>query len=241
MSNILVIGKDLPDGIDFAESLASTGRKVFAISKSANDATKFESENIFTSTWNKSSAVSTHSTLIQAETKLSPMDEVVFYFDAAYFSSIFELDKTEEVSNAVDTMINSFLYSTNELIKRLDQLKEKTLVSFIVKEYPSKAEMLSSKITGMLPACNVVSAALQSFISLAESFASNVNDREYLSVILAKCNNTNELYKNDKGIASWLAENMNILEAQKNPQNVKHALNWNKVGTKIQTGFSLFK
>lgn len=241
MSNILFIGKDLPDGLDFAESLAQTNRKVFAISKSENEATNFESEDVFTSTWNKSSAVSTHSTLIKAETKLSPMNEVVFYFDSAYFSSIFELDKTEDVSNAVDTMINSFLYSTNELIKRLDQIKEKTLVSFIVKEYPSKAEILSSKATGILPACNVVSAAQQAFISLAESFAANVSDREYLSVILARCNNTNELYKNDKGIASWLAENMNTVEEQKNPQNVKHALYWNKVGTKIQTGFSLFK
>lgn len=241
MSNTLIIGKDLPSSLDFAEALASTGRKVFAIAKNQSEETNFESENIFSSTWNKSSAVSAHSTLIKAETKLDNLDEVIFYFDTEYFCSLYELDKTEEISNAVDNMINSFLFSTNELLKRIDQKKEKVIVSFLLKEYPSKADFILSKAAGITPASAIVSAAQQTFISIAESFASNVAGREYLSVILSKCNNSNELYKNEAEIAKWFALSFDSVKQMKNPQNVKQALSWNKTGSKIQTGFLLFK
>ena len=163
MSNTLFIGKDLPDGLEFAEAIADSGRQVFTVAKSEADATNFDSEKIFASTWNKSSAVSAHSVLIKAETKLEQLDEVIFYFDTNYFCSKFEIDRTEDISNAVDTMLNSFLYSTAELLKRLDQIKEKTVVAFIVREYPSKAEAISTKTTGIVPASAIVSAAQAAF------------------------------------------------------------------------------
>ena len=87
MSNTLFIGKDLPDGLSFAEALADSGRSVFITAKTEADATKFESEKIYATTWNKSSAVSAHSVIIQAETKLEDLDEVVYYFDASNFCS----------------------------------------------------------------------------------------------------------------------------------------------------------
>ena len=132
MSNTLFIGKDLPDGLSFAEALADSGRSVFSTAKSEADASKFESEKIFATTWNKSSAVSAHSVIIRAETKLEALDEVIFYFDASHFCSQFELDRTEDLSNGIDTMISGFLFSTNELLKRIDQCKEKISVLFLV-------------------------------------------------------------------------------------------------------------
>lgn len=241
MSNILLIGKDLPDSLELAESLAASGRAVFGIAKSETEAVNFESENIFATTWNKSSAVSAHSVLIKAETKCENIDEALFYFDASYFCTKFELDKTEEVSNAVDMMINSYLFSTNELLKRIDQLKERIVVSFVVKEYPSKAEMLASKTQVSVPASGIVSAAQAAFISIAENFATNVGERQYLSVMLGNCNPSNELYKNEKLIGDWIATGITSVKAMKNPQTVKQAVTWNKVGGKVQTGFALFK
>ena len=241
MSSILIIGKDFPDGLEMAEAFASCGRKVFGITKSAADIANFESENIFASTWNKSSAVSAHSMLIKAETKLDKIDEVLFYFDTNYFCTKFEIDKTEEISNAVDTMINSYLFSTSELLKRIDQKKEKILVSFLLREYPSKYEMLASKSAVSVPASGIVSAAQQAFISIAENFAAATADRTYLSVLLSKCNLTNEYYKNEKMTGQWLAQSMISVQAMKNPQTFKQAANWYKVGGKVQTGFSLFK
>ena len=241
MSNTLLIGKDLPDSLGFAEVLADSGRSVFGTAKSEADAAKFESEKIYASTWNKASAVSAHSVIIQAETKLESFDEVVFYFDAANFCTQFELDRTEDLSNGIDSMISSFLYASTELLKRLDQRKEKASVLFLIKEYPSKYEMLSSKTAGLVPASTVVSAAQAAFCAIAENFATNVADRDYLSVVLAKCGFTNDFYKNEDGIADWVVSALNTVKTLKNPQTVKQACNWNKVGGKLSTGFSLFK
>lgn len=241
MSNTLFIGKDLPDGLSFAEALADSGRSVFITAKTDADASKFESEKIYATTWNKASAVSAHSVIIQAETKLDNLDEVVFYFDASHFCSQFELDRTEDISNGIDTMISGFIFSANELFKRIDQKKEKISVAFLIKEYPSKYEMISSKTAGIVPASTVVSAAQAAFCAIAESFSTNVGDRDYLSVLLAKCSFTNELYKNEDGIADWLTGALDSIKAMKNPQSVKQAGIWNKVGGKVSTGFALFR
>lgn len=241
MSNTLLIGKDLPDGLGFAEVLADSGRSVFVTAKTEADASKFESEKIYATTWNKSSAVSAHSVIIQAETKLEDLDEVIFYFDASNFCSQFELDRTEDISNGIDTMISGFIFSANELLKRIDQKKEKISVAFLLKEYPSKYEMISSKTAGIVPASTVVSAAQAAFCAIAESFSTNVGDRDYLSVILAKCNFSNELYKNEDGIADWTVSALNSVKAMKNPQSAKQAGVWNKVGGKVSTGFAIFR
>lgn len=241
MSNTLFIGKDLPDGLGFAEVLADSERSVFGIAKSEADAAKFESEKIYATTWNKSSAVSSHSIIIRAETKLETVDEAIFYFDASNFCTQFELDRTEDISNGIDTMISGFVFSATEFLKRIDQRKEKISVLFIIKEYPSKYDMLSSKTAGIVPASTIVSAAQAAFCSLAENFATNVADRDYLSVILAKCSFANELYKNEDAIADWAVSALNTIKTLKNPQTVKQACVWNKVGGKISTGFTLFK
>ncbi len=241
MSNTLFIGKDLPDGLAFAEVLADSGRSVFGTAKTEADAAKFESENIFATTWNKSSAVSSHSVIIRAETKLETINEAVFYFDAANFCSQFEIDRTEDIANGIDTMISGFLYACNELIKRIDQRKEKISVLFLVKEYPSKYEMISSKTAGIVPASTIVSTAQAAFCAVAEGFATNVSDREYLSVILAKCGYSNELYKNEDAIAEWVISALNTVGTMKNAQTIKQACAWNKVGAKISTGFALFR
>ena len=241
MSNTLLIGKDLPDGLAFAEALADSGRSVFGTAKSEADAAKFESEKIYATTWNKSSAVSAHSVIIRAETKLENLDEAIFYFDASNFCSQFELDRTEDISNGIDSMISGFLYSSNELLKRIDQRKEKISVLFLVKEYPSKYELISSKAAGLVPASTIVSTAQAAFCALAESFSTNVADRDYLSVILAKCSYSNELYKNEDAIADWTVSSLNTVRTMKNPQTVKQAGTWNKVGGKLQTGFALFR
>ena len=241
MANTLFIGKDLPDGLAFAEALADSGRSVFTVAKSEADAAKFDSEKIYASTWNKSSAVSAHSVIIKAETKLESLDEVVFYFDASNFCTQFELDRTEDLSSGIDTMISGFVFSVTELLKRIDQRKEKISVLFLVKEYPSKYEMISSKTAGIVPASALVSAAQAAFTALAENFSANVAERDFLSVILAKCAYSNDFYKNEDGIADWVVSAFDSVRQMKNPQTVKQATSWNKVGGKVSTGFALFK
>lgn len=242
MSDILFIGKDLPDSLDFSEELIKNNRKVFTIAKSETETSNFEAENIFSTTWNKSSAISSRSLLIQAETKLHELNEYLIYFDSYYFSTKFELDRTEYISSVVDSLISSYQFFINELISRLEQKKEQSIIVFLVKTYPSKYEMLhnGNKGVNIHPTSNIVNAAQQAFISLAENTSTLVGDRPYLSVLLSRCDYTNELFSNEKQIANWVAQGIDAIKGMKNHQTQKQAETWVKTGAKIPTGLSLF-
>ena len=240
MSNIVIIGKDLPDNLELAESFAAKNKTVFVTSKTEAETSNFESEHIFATTWNKASSISAHSLILQAETKLTNIDEVLFYFDASTYATKFETDKSEEIAPGVDTMINSYIYTASELLKRIDQRKDKIVVSFVIKEYPTKYDTILSRTTGIVPANTIVSIAQASFIALAESFSTAVADRNFLTVLLGKCAYNNELYKNDKLIADWINDSVESLKKLKNPQTPKQATTWNKVGGKVSSGFSFF-
>ena len=242
MADILIVGKDLPDGLDFAEAFVAT-RKVFCVARDESEVQNFEAEGIVAATWNRSSAISSRSLIIKAETKLEQLDEFVLFFDSYWFATRFELDRTEDVSVAVETMISSFQYFINELMLRMEQRKDPVTVAFVAKTYPSKAEIVHSgnKSINLHPTSNIVNAAQQAFISLAENFATLVSDRQYLSVLLAKCDQTNELYDSDKQLGSWVKESINTIEGFKSHQNVKQACTWVKAGGKVSNGFSLFK
>lgn len=242
MSNILLIGKDLPDNLEFAETFTTKNpeSQVFTSAKSGTETSRFESERIFSTTWNKSSAVSTHAFLIKAETKLQKINHIVFYFDSMHFQTKYELDKPEEISSAIDNMMAPYLYASSEVLKRLEQKKEKTVVSFMLRTYTSKLESLTSKTPGILPASSIVNIAETAFCSIAENFAVNIIDHEYLSVLLAKSTPANEFYKSERQTALWLIESMESVLSQKNKQTLKQASTWNRVGAKLQGGFSLF-
>ena len=242
MADILIVGKDLPDSLDFAEAFVAT-RKVFCVARDESEAANFEAEGIVAATWNRASAISSRSLIIKAETKLEELDEFVLLFDSYWFSTKFELDRTEDVSVAVETMVTSFQYFVNELMLRLEQRKEPVTVAFVVKTYPSKAELLHSanKNVNIHPTSNIVNAAQQAFISLAENFATLVSDRQYLSVLLAKCDHTNELFTSDKQLGAWVKESIGAIESFKSRQGVKQACTWVKAGGKVSNGFTLFK
>ena len=242
MSDILIVGKDLPDCLDFAEAFVTT-RKVYCVCKDESEAEDFESEGIYASTWNRSSAISSRSLIIKAETRLEELNQIVLFFDSYYFGTRFELDRTEDVSAAVDTMIASFQYFINELLLRLEQRKDPVTVVFLAKTYPSKAENLRSgnKNVNIHPTSNIVNSAQEAFIALAENFATLVGDKQYLSVLLAKCEQTNELYNSDKQLAAWVKECLGTIEGFKTHQGAKQACTWVRAGGKISNGFSLFK
>ena len=242
MSDILIVGKDLPDCLDFAETFVTT-RKVYCVCRDESEATDFESEGIFASTWNRSSAISSRSLIIKAETHLEELNQVVLLFDSYYFGTRFELDRTEDVSAAVDTMIASYQYFVNELLLRLEQRKDPVTVVFLAKTYPSKAQNLRSgnKNVNIHPTSNIVNSAQEAFIALAENFATLVGDKQYLSVLLAKCEQNNELYNSDKQLGAWVKESLAAIEGFKNHQSAKQACSWVRAGGKVGNGFSLFK
>ena len=80
MADILIVGKDLPDSLDFAEAFVAT-RKVFGVVRDEGEAGNFEAEGILATTWNRASAISSRSLIIKAETKLEQLDEFVLFGD----------------------------------------------------------------------------------------------------------------------------------------------------------------
>lgn len=242
MSDILIAGKELPDCLELAESFIEN-KKVFTSAKQDAEIANFEAEGIFSCNWNKSSAISARSFIIKAETKLKELNQYLIYFDAVAFASKFELDRTENISTAVELMIASYQFLINELLIRLEQRKDPVVVSFLVKTYPSKFETLhnGTKALNLVPCCNIVSAAQAAFISLAENVSILVADRPYLSVLLAKCDPSNEFYSNETEIGKWISLGMDALEHSKSKQTAKQAATWIKVGQKVSSGFSLFK
>ena len=101
MANLLIIGKELPDSLDIAEAFSVNGRTVFSSLKPGADFANFESENIFCAPTNRASAISAHSFLLNAETKIQTIDEYLLIFDAPYFQSKFQSDNESEISLAL--------------------------------------------------------------------------------------------------------------------------------------------
>lgn len=242
MSDILIAGKEMPDSADLAESLAKTNRTVMTAGKADLDLSTFEAEGIYSCLWNRSSAISARSFLLQGETKLKELNEYVIVFDSKYYASKFELDRTENVSSAVDTMIASYQFIINELTLRLEQRKDPVTVMFLAKTYPSKSEMVhGGRSANIVPTSNIVNSAQAAFISLAENFATYVNEKPYLSVVLAKCEISSDDYDNEVSIGEWIGKTMDSFANSKSKQSVKQASTWQKVGGKVSSGFSLFK
>ena len=115
MSNLLILGKELPDSLELAETFSKNNRVVFSHAKLDSEYANFEAENIYSTTINRASAISAHSFIINAETKLKSIDEVLIIFDASFYNSKFGADKTEDIALSIDTMINNYLFFTNEL------------------------------------------------------------------------------------------------------------------------------
>lgn len=241
MPNTLLVGKDLPDSLDFAEVLSKLGRKVFVTNKSELDSAKFDTDDIFSGTWNRNSAISARSLIIKAETKLKKIDEVIFYFDALHFATKFDSDKTENVSAAVEQMITGYQFFMSELLMRIGQRQEPIVISFLIRSAPSRYEMANApmyKNLNLFPCSNIIAAAEKAFEVFAENTAVMLHSEENITVFLGQCNAANELYKNEQEIIRWL---ISSIETVANAKNKSKSVSWNKAGSKISTGFSLFK
>lgn len=228
MSKILLIGKDIPEAYDFAKGLLGTENSVFAAESDSIPDSDSYSDNIYTSSWNKSSSISAHSLLIKAETKLDGIDGAVFYFDADYLSKKFIDNRSDEISTAIDTMISPFLYSTEELLRRAEQKREKLTVLFIIK---NQNEVANTKI---------VDISLAAFARLAEKFAENVLERDYLRVFLAKSLVSSDSVGTEQQLGEWTASAL-LWAAESKKQTLKQASSWNKAGSKIGAVLPFFK
>jgi hypothetical protein len=94
---------------------------------------------------------------------------------------------------------------------------------------------------GFIDAVNMNILGSNICVSIAENFSTNIQDKPYLSVLLAKVPAISDAPQSDLEIGNWLCAAFDSLKNAKHQQTLKAASTWNKVGSKISSGFSLFK
>ncbi len=241
--NILIAGKDLPDSVDLAESLSFAGFDVIVTGKQ-DDKKLLQNSEIVVAPWNKTSAVSARSLVIQSELGSGKLDNALLYFDGPLFASQFTSFSIEESPRALDEMVSGFQYLAIEVLTRFEQHRNNGKLIFVLKTHPSVNDVLhSSSLRNSTsgPSNPFVAAAEASFATFAENVAALYGDKENISVLLVTGNSQNEIMKKDSNFANWLSEYLRQVDGLKNKLDAKHSTNWIKAGAKNPGSFSLFK
>ena len=241
---ILIAGKDFPESESFAEKLA-LGE--FSVAVSTSSAANQEegsqaSSGISVLTWNRDSAISARSLLIQAETANGFTDNYILYFDAEYFTSKYESCSPEICARACDNMILGFQYLTLEILNRIKQHKTNAKLIFLLKTHPTYHEVLHSsalKKMNLTPANPIVAASEAAFATFAENVAAMENENEFASILLISGDQANETSKNDDALGSWLKDY--IIACDQLKKGIPKSTSWVKAGSKAPGGFALFR
>lgn len=237
--NILIAGKDLPSCSDFADEFALNGFNV-AVTGNPEDSKSLSSSEIKIISWNKSSAISARSLIIQAETLNNTTTEAILYFDAPLFTSKFSNLSTDLCAPACDSMILGFQYLTLELLTRIKQHKTKTRIIFILKTQPTLCDINKSNTLKRIvdsPANTLVASAEAAFATFTENISTQLLTDEYAFPLLITGDTQNETMQKDSNLASWLKNYIELLDSKKTEQKTA---SWIKAGTKPSIAFSLF-
>ncbi|MBR5932384.1 MAG: hypothetical protein IK002_00200 [Treponema sp.] len=251
---ILIAGKDIPDGLDFADGALMTGRNVVATVSDKTNAKQAADGETVTVLWNKTSPVSARALVLECENYFKRLDEAVLYFDEAYFAEKFSGMNLETCSQVIDETVIGFQYLVQEILSRFEKrfsfeyvqdekIKPAKLV-FVLKSSPSEADIIknsSARNTSTNLAGPFVAAAASAFASFAENIAAVYGGRDYVSVVLVKGDVSVELCKSDRNFTSWLCSYMDEVDNLKHRLNVKQSSSWVKAGTKTPGGFGFLK
>ena len=232
---ILVAGKDLPAGGDFADGMALAGYNVVVTGNSEADSASVSADSIVIASWNRPSSISARSLMLQAENAFTVIDEAVLYFDASVYVEQFTALSPEECTRAIDTMISGYEYLTMELLNRIEQRKARGKLIFIVKHHPSMAEVIRSsslRSSTASPANPFVNSAEAAFVAFAENIAAFAGDKQNVTIVLITCDAQNEIASNDASLASWLAAYLADIDSAKHKMSAKQSLSWVKAGSK---------
>ncbi len=251
---ILIAGKDMPDILDFSDGALMSGRNVVLTNAAGNQSTQEADGGAIIATWNKISPVSARSLILECENYFRRLDEVVLFFDEAFFSERFDGMSHENCSHGTDEMILAFQYLSQEVLNRFekrfainhvtDQTIKPAKLVFLLKSSPSELDILKSNSLRNTVPCAAgpfVSAAANAFCGFAENVAAMFGGRDYINVILAKVDVSSGLGKNDKALASWLCSYLDEVDKLKTKLNVKQSVSWVKAGSKSPGGFGFHR
>lgn len=240
MSNLLVVGGN--GSPDFAQKFLDSGYNVICAPGFDLSAESNEHDNtIKFLKWNRPSPISSRTLLIQAQTMLNTIDNVVVFFDAPFYNTLFDDVSIEEASKSTDALILGYEYFVLEFVNRITQKQSHSRIIFLLRKYPSLCDVDHSsnlKKQQIIPSPLFVSTAASAFESFAENIATFLLNNKFLSTLLVSCELGNEIAKSDTSLASWLIDYTRALDEK---SDTTKSTFWCKAGSRASSGFSLFK
>lgn len=251
---ILFAGKNLPDGLAFAEGALFASRNVVAAVGEESEAKQAADGETVTIAWNKSSPISARSFVLECENYFKRLDEAILLFDENYLASMFQEIGIDIATQVMDDYILGYQYLATEILSRFEKRREMEIARdenikpsklvFVVKSSPDEYDVVknnSLKNTVSSVANPYVAAAKAAFVSFAENIAAVYSMRDYVSVVLVAGDVSQELCKSDKNLASWLCSYLNEVDALKHRLSPKQSCSWIKPGAKGPGTFAFLK
>ena len=218
--NIILAGKEFTKNSDLEKIAQTLGLNPFVTTQYFEESnTKIISTN---TTWNRSSPISAHSVIINAENYFGQIDGAVLFFDSLAYDKIFVHNTLDEFTRATDELILGYNYLTLELLRRFSEHKQGKLF-FVIQKQESLADNLKNPQKQQSPQQNlglITSMAQSAFKSFAENIAalnfnpngnfvyllevsSEISEEEIISWIATKMNEDLPVYKNPKNAVTW--------------------------------------
>lgn len=245
-NTLLIAGKELPAVNDFAGALSLAGYNVAitaqAQPRQGQEGGAKKSGSLLTIPWNRASAISARSVLLQAENEFEEVDTVVLYFDGAVYAPQFTALSPEECSRSLDVMSSGYQHLAIECATRFEQKRLSGRMIFICRTHPTVADVVrgSGSASVVCPCGPFVAAAAASFKAFAENIAAFIGDRPNTDVYLVSCDDMrSEVYNKDSMLALWLNEYLTMTAGRvARDKGKRHtSVQWVKAGSK---GYGIF-
>lgn len=190
--NLVIVGKEYPNGTSYALQAQSLGFNVF-LSVQEKTAITEDTESLKFFVWNRESQVSSHSLVINAENTFQSIDTAVILFDANDFLNMFDDKEISDYVRATDALVLSYVYLVNEFYNRF-KLKKHGNIVFIYKGLPTLADVKKSsksKTENQLDNLGIILSVVQSsFKTFAENFAAENSEDKGVQISLIDATNS---------------------------------------------------
>ena len=244
---ILLAGKDVPAGNEFATSVALKGR-IPVITASAEQKEAVSEADYTAVPWNRSSALSARALLLHCLNMPHRLDEAVLIFDEPHIAATYNHTDLTENARIIDELVIGYHYATQEILARFEQKKTRTeehpavgKIVFLYKTNPSQADAVATPaVRAGTTSSPLVSAAAAAFKAFAENTVALHAENPNIYPVLVSCDTHNEVALRDTTLASWLCDYLDSIDELKKRPTPKQLVSWVKAGTKKAGGFGLF-
>ena len=242
---ILIAGKNIPEGSVFASSLSVKSRTVIATASSDEKKESYTENGYTVVPWNRASALSARSLILNSLNVSNHLDEVVLIFDEAQYAVAYNRIDAIETARIIDELIIGYQYLASEVISRFDQKKLHNeeigmgKIVFLYKVNPNQNDAATNPNVRSVATLSspLVAAAAAAFKSFAENIAALHTESTTVYPVLVICDSSMEVAHRDTTLASWLCDYLDSIDDLKKRPSAKQLVSWVKAGAKKPGGW----